>query len=189
MWTSALGQLNVQGANSRAICRSLHRGSSNAAFPFRTGARSTWVRRAYFASHPYLGELGLRVYFSRAGTHVMTVSSRRERFDSCRRTQGARTSAHGKGLPRIGHDIDTNDVPYENRPGLRLISGTRAASSARKRARSQSAKGPATRRLVSACEGSPRRLMFNARLCASDGVTVGYVRGGPASYGIPWAAP
>ena len=100
------GQLNVQGPNSRALLQQLTTADlSNEAFPFRTAREiDIGFARVLCIRITYLGELGYELYMpAEQATHVYDrlVEAGREFGSAARRAQGARESAHGKGLPRL----------------------------------------------------------------------------------------
>ena len=104
--TSAYGQLNVQGPNSRALLQKLTTTDlSNGAFPYRAAREiDIGFARALCIRITYLGELGYELYVpAEQATHVYDrlIEAGREFATSARRAQGALEPAHGEGLPRL----------------------------------------------------------------------------------------
>jgi 4-methylaminobutanoate oxidase (formaldehyde-forming) len=184
--TSAYGQLNVQGPNSRALLQKLTSTDlSNEAFPFRTAREiDIGFARALCIRITYLGELGYELYIpAEQATHVYDriVEGGRE-FDLTHAGLKALGSLRmEKGYRDYGHDIDNTDVPYEVGLGFALDLGKPGGFIGKEAVLAQKAKGPLTRRLVQVLVKDPEPLMFHAEVVRRDGVPVGYVRA--ASYG------
>jgi glycine cleavage system aminomethyltransferase T len=184
--TSAYGQLNVQGPNSRALLQRLTSAElSNAAFPFRTAREiDIGFARVLCIRITYLGELGYELYVpAELATHVY------ERIVAAGRDLGlahAGLKALGslrmeKGYRDYGHDIDNTDVPYEVGLGFALDLKKPDGFIGKEAVLAQKAAGPLKRRLVQVLVRDPEPLMFHAEVVRRDGVPVGYVRA--ASYG------
>ena len=184
--TSAYGQLNVQGPNSRALLQRLTSADlSNAAFPFRTAREiDIGFARVLCIRITYLGELGYELYVpAEQATHVY------ERIVAAGRDLGlahAGLKALGslrmeKGYRDYGHDIDNTDVPYEVGLGFALDLKKPDGFIGKQAVLAQKAAGPLKRRLVQVLVRDPEPLMFHAEVVRRDGVPVGYVRA--ASYG------
>jgi 4-methylaminobutanoate oxidase (formaldehyde-forming) len=184
--TSAYGQLNVQGPNSRALLQKLTTADlSNQAFPFRTAREiDVGFARVLCIRITYLGELGYELYVpAEQATHVYDriVAAGRE-FP----LQHAGLKALGslrmeKGYRDYGHDIDNTDVPYEVGLGFALDLNKAGGFIGKEAVLAKKAKGAPTRRLVQVLVQDPEPLMYHAEIVRRDGVAVGYVRA--ASYG------
>ena len=184
--TSAYGQLNVQGPDSRALLQKLTSADlSNAAFPFRTAREiDVGFARVLCVRITYLGELGYELYIpAEQATHVY------DRLVAAGRELGLRHAglkALGslrmeKGYRDYGHDIDNTDVPYEVGLGFALDLKKPDGFIGKEAVLAQKAAGPLKRRLVQVLIKDPEPLMFHAEVVRRDGVPVGYVRA--ASYG------
>ncbi len=184
--TSAYGQLNVQGPNSRALLQKLTSADlSNDAFPFRAAREiDIGFARALCVRITYLGELGYELYVpAEQATHVY------DRLLEAGREFGlvhAGLKALGslrmeKGYRDYGHDIDNTDVPYEVGLGFALDLNKPGGFIGKEAVLAQKAAGPLTRRLVQVLVRDPEPLMYHAEVVRRDGVPVGYVRA--ASYG------
>jgi glycine cleavage system aminomethyltransferase T/glycine/D-amino acid oxidase-like deaminating enzyme len=184
--TSAYGQLNVQGPNSRALLQKLTSADlSNEAFPFRS-ARDIDIgfARALCIRITYLGELGYELYVpAEQATHVYDriVEAGRELGLAHAGLRALGSLRMEKGYRDFGHDIDNTDVPYEVGLGFALDLGKPGGFIGKEAVLAQKAKGPLTRRLVQVLLKDPEPLMFHAEVVRRDGVPVGYVRA--ASYG------
>jgi glycine cleavage system aminomethyltransferase T/glycine/D-amino acid oxidase-like deaminating enzyme len=184
--TSAYGQLNVQGPNSRALLQKLTSADlSNAAFPFRTAREiDMGFARVLCIRITYVGELGYELYIpAEQATHVYDriVEAGRE-FGLVHAGLKALSSLRmEKGYRDYGHDIDNTDVPYEAGLGFALDLKKPGGFIGKEAVLAQKAKGPLTRRLVQVLVKDPEPLMFHAEVVRRDGVPVGYVRA--ASYG------
>src|SRR5207302_851400 len=183
--TSAYGQLNVQGPDSRALLQKLTTTDlSNAAFPFRTAREiDIGFARALCIRITYVGELGYELYIpAEQATHVYDriVAAGRE-FGLVHAGLKALASLRmEKGYRDYGHDIDNTDVPYEVGLGFALDLEKPGGFIGKEAVLAQRAKGPLTRRLVQVLVKDPEPLMFHAEVVRRDGVPVGYVRA--ASY-------
>ncbi|HWW32598.1 MAG TPA: aminomethyltransferase family protein, partial [Steroidobacteraceae bacterium] len=184
--TSAYGQLNVQGPNSRALLERVTAADlSNAAFPFRTAREiDIGFARVLCIRITYLGELGFELYVpAEQANHVY------DRIVSAGRDLGLRHAglrALGslrmeKGYRDYGHDIDNTDVPYEVGLGFALDLGKPGGFIGKEAVLAQKASGPLQRRLVQVLVKDPEPLMFHAEVVRRDRIAVGYVRA--ASYG------
>jgi glycine cleavage system aminomethyltransferase T/glycine/D-amino acid oxidase-like deaminating enzyme len=182
--TSAYGQLNIQGPNSRALLQRLTSVDlSNEAFPFRAAREiDIGFARVLCVRITYVGELGYELYIPadqaihvydrivEAGGGFGLVHAGLEALGSLRMEKGYRD---------YGHDIDNTDGPYEAGLGffldLKKVNGFIGKEALLGR------KGPLTRRLVQVLVKDPAPLMYHAEIVLRDGVPVGYVRA--ASYG------
>jgi 4-methylaminobutanoate oxidase (formaldehyde-forming) len=184
--TSAYGQLNVQGPNSRALLQKLTSADlCNAAFPFRTAREiDMGFARVLCIRITYVGELGYELYIpAEQATHVYDrlVEAGRE-FGLVHAGLKALSSLRmEKGYRDYGHDIDNTDVPYEAGLGFALDLKKPGGFIGKQAVLAQKARGPLTRRLVQVLVKDPEPLMFHAEVVRRDGVPVGYVRA--ASYG------
>ncbi|HTD11057.1 MAG TPA: FAD-dependent oxidoreductase [Steroidobacteraceae bacterium] len=184
--TSAYGQLNVQGPNSRALLQQLTTTDlSNLAFPFRTAREiDIGFARVLCIRITYLGELGYELYVpAEQATHVYerVVAAGRE-FPLIHAGLKALGSLRmEKGYRDYGHDIDNTDVPYEVGLGFALDLNKAGGFIGKEAVLAHKAKGPLMRRLVQVLVQDPEPLMYHAEVVRRDGVAVGYVRA--ASYG------
>jgi 4-methylaminobutanoate oxidase (formaldehyde-forming) len=184
--TSAYGQLNVQGPNSRALLQKLTSVDlSHGAFPFRAAREiDIGFARALCIRITYVGELGYELYVpAEQAVHVY------DRIIEAGREFGlvhAGLKALGslrleKGYRDYGHDIDNTDGPYEAGLGFALDLRKPDGFIGKEAVLAAKAGGPLTRRLLQVLVKDPEPLMFHAELVYRDGVAVGYVRA--ASYG------
>jgi 4-methylaminobutanoate oxidase (formaldehyde-forming) len=184
--TSAYGQLNVQGPNSRALLQKLTSADlSHAAFPFRTAREiDIGFARALCIRITYLGELGYELYVpAEQAIHVYDriVEAGRE-FGLVHAGLKALSSLRmEKGYRDYGHDIDNTDGPYETGLGFALDLKKPDGFIGKEAVLERKARGPLTRRLVQVLVKNPEPLMFHAEVVRRDGIPVGYVRA--ASYG------
>jgi glycine cleavage system aminomethyltransferase T/glycine/D-amino acid oxidase-like deaminating enzyme len=184
--TSAYGQLNVQGPDSRALLQTLTSTDlSNAAFPFRTAREiDIGFARVLCIRITYVGELGYELYIpAEQATHVYDriVDAGREFALVHAGLKALASLRMEKGYRDYGHDIDNTDVPYEAGLGFALDLKKPGGFIGKEAVLAQRAKGPLTRRLVQVLVKDPEPLMFHAEVVRRDGVPVGYVRA--ASYG------
>ncbi len=184
--TSAYGQLNIQGPNSRALLQRLTSVDlSNEAFPFRTAREiDIGFARALCVRITYVGELGYELYIPadqavhvydciiEAGAEFGLAHAGLEALGSLRMEKGYRD---------YGHDIDNTDVPYEAGLGFALDLNKPDGFIGKEAVLARKAAGPLTRRLVQVLVKDPEPLMYHAEVVLRDGVRVGYVRA--ASYG------
>jgi 4-methylaminobutanoate oxidase (formaldehyde-forming) len=184
--TSAYGQLNLQGPNSRALLQKITTEDlSNAAFPFRTAREiDIGFARVLCVRITYVGELGYELYIpAEQATHVYDriVEAGRE-FGLVHAGLKALGSLRlEKGYRDYGHDLDNTDGPYEAGLGFALDLNKPGGFIGKEAVLANKAKGPLTRRLVQVLVKDPEALMFHAEVVRRDGVAVGYVRA--ASYG------
>lgn len=184
--TSAFGQLNVQGPQSRALLQRLTTVDlSNSAFPFRTAREiDIGFARALCIRITYLGELGYELYIPaeqaihvydgliEAGRDMELVHAGLKALGSLRMEKGYRD---------YGHDIDNTDVPDEVGLGFALDLNKPGGFIGKEAVLAHRSKGPLTRRLVQVFVKDPEPLMYHAEVVLHDEVPVGYVRA--ASYG------
>jgi glycine cleavage system aminomethyltransferase T/glycine/D-amino acid oxidase-like deaminating enzyme len=184
--TSAYGQLNVQGPNSRALLQKLTTTDlSSTEFPFRSAREiDIGFARVLCIRITYLGELGYELYIpAEQAVHVYDrlIEAGRE-FGLVHAGLKALSSLRmEKGYRDYGHDIDNTDVPYETGLGFALDLKKPGGFIGKDAVLAHRAKGPLTRRLVQVLVKDPEPLMFHAEVVRRDGVPVGYVRA--ASYG------
>ncbi len=184
--TSAYGQLNVQGPNSRALLQKLTSTDlSNSAFPFRTAREiDIGFARVLCIRITYLGELGYELYIpAEQAAHVYDrlVAAGRE-FGLLHAGLRALSSLRlEKGYRDYGHDVDNTDDPYEAGLGFAVDIKKPGGFIGKQALLARRAEGPATRRLVQVLVKDPEPLMFHAEVVHRDGLPVGYVRA--ASYG------
>ena len=184
--TSAYGQLNVQGPNSRVLLQKLTTTDlSNQAFPFRTAREiDIGFARVLCIRITYLGELGYELYVpAEQATHVydQIVAAGREFALQHAGLKALASLRMEKGYRDYGHDIDNTDVPYEVGLGFALDLSKAGGFIGKEAVLANKAKGPLTRRLVQVLVQDPEPLMYHAEVVRRDGVAVGYVRA--ASYG------
>jgi 4-methylaminobutanoate oxidase (formaldehyde-forming) len=184
--TSAYGQLNIQGPNSRALLQKLTSVDlSNEAFPFRTAREiDIGFARVLCVRITYVGELGYELYIPAdqavhvydrivaAGAAFGLVHAGLEALGSLRMEKGYRD---------YGHDIDNTDGPYEAGLGFALDLNKPAGFIGKEAVVARKAAGPLTRRLVQVLVKDPEPLMYHAEVVHRDGIAVGYVRA--ATYG------
>jgi len=184
--TSAYGQLNIQGPNSRALLQKITTEDlSDAAFPFRAAREiDIGFARVLCVRITYVGELGYELYIpAEQATHV---------YDRIVAAGGEFGLVHAglkalgslrleKGYRDYGHDLDNTDGPYEAGLGFALDLNKPEGFIGKEAVLANRAKGPLTRRLVQVLVKDPEPLMFHAEVVRRDGVAVGYVRA--ASYG------
>ena len=184
--TSAYGQLNVQGPNSRALLQKLTSVDlSHGAFPFRAAREiDIGFARALCIRITYVGELGYELYVpAEQAVHVYDriVEAGRE-FGLVHAGLKALGSLRmEKGYRDYGHDIDNTDGPYEAGLGFALDLRKPDGFIGKEAVLAAKAGGPLTRRLLQVLVKDPEPLMFHAEVVYRDGVAVGYVRA--ASYG------
>src|SRR5947208_7095357 len=185
--TSAYGQLNVQGPDSRALLQKLTTTDlSNAAFPFRTAREiDIGFARALCIRITYVGELGYELYIpAEQATHV---------YDRLVEAGAAFGMRHAglkalaslrmeKGYRDYGHDIDNTDSVLEAGLGFAVALDKPGGFIGRDAVAAKKSAGPLTRRLVQVRLTDPGPLMFHAEVVRRDGLPVGYVRA--ASYGF-----
>jgi glycine cleavage system aminomethyltransferase T/glycine/D-amino acid oxidase-like deaminating enzyme len=184
--TSAYGQLNIQGPNSRPLLQKITTEDlSDAAFPFRAAREiDIGFARVLCVRITYVGELGYELYIpAEQATHV---------YDRIVAAGGEFGLVHAglkalgslrleKGYRDYGHDLDNTDGPYEAGLGFALDLNKPEGFIGKEAVLANRAKGPLTRRLVQVLVKDPEPLMFHAEVVRRDGVAVGYVRA--ASYG------
>jgi 4-methylaminobutanoate oxidase (formaldehyde-forming) len=184
--TSAYGQLNVQGPNSRALLQKVTGTDlSNAAFPFRAAREiDIGFARVLCIRITYLGELGYELYVpAEQATHVYDrlVEAGRELGLTHAGLKALGSLRMEKGYRDYGHDIDNTDVPYEVGLGFALDLKKPGGFIGKEAVLAQKAQGPLKRRLVQVLLKDPEPLMYHAEVVRRDGVAVGYLRA--ASYG------
>jgi glycine cleavage system aminomethyltransferase T/glycine/D-amino acid oxidase-like deaminating enzyme len=184
--TSAYGQLNLQGPQSRALLQKLTSADlSNDAFPFRTArAIDLGFARVLCIRVTYVGELGYELYVpAEQAVHVyQRILEAGREFGLAHAGLRALGSLRlEKGYRDYGHDIDNTDGPYEAGLGFALDLKKPGGFIGKEALLAQRASGPLTRRLVQVLVKDPEPLMFHAEVVRRDGVPVGYVRA--ASYG------
>ena len=184
--TSAYGQLNVQGPNSRRLLARLTSADlSNEAFPFRAAREiDIGFARVLCIRITYLGELGYELYVpAEQATHVYDriVAAGREFALQHAGLKALGSLRMEKGYRDYGHDIDNTDVPYEVGLGFALDLNKAGGFIGKEAVLANKAKGPLTRRLVQVLVTDPEPLMYHAEIVRRDGAAVGYVRA--ASYG------
>jgi len=184
--TSAYGQLNLQGPNSRALLQKITTEDlSNAAFPFRAAREiDIGFARALCIRITYVGELGYELYIpAEQATHVYDrIVEAGKEFGLVHAGLKALGSLRmEKGYRDYGHDLDNTDVPYEVGLGFALDLNKPDGFIGKEAVVANKAKGPLTRRLVQVLVKDSEPLMFHSEVVRRDGVAVGYVRS--ASYG------
>jgi 4-methylaminobutanoate oxidase (formaldehyde-forming) len=184
--TSAYGQLNLQGPNSRALLQKITTTDlSDAAFPFRTAREiDVGFARVLCIRITYVGELGYELYIpAEQATHVYDrIVEAGKEFGLVHAGLKALGSLRlEKGYRDYGHDLDNTDEPYEAGLGFALDLNKPDGFIGKEAVLAKKAKGPLTRRLVQVLVKDPEPLMFHAEVVRRDGVAVGYVRA--ASYG------
>ena len=159
--TSAYGQLNVQGPNSRALLQKLTSVDlSNGAFPFRAAREiDIGFARALCIRITYVGELGYELYVpAEQAVHVYDriVEAGRE-FGLVHAGLKALGSLRmEKGYRDYGHDIDNTDGPYEAGLGFALDLNKPDGFIGKEAVLAGKARGPLTRRLRAGAGQGPR---------------------------------
>jgi glycine cleavage system aminomethyltransferase T/glycine/D-amino acid oxidase-like deaminating enzyme len=184
--TSAYGQLNLQGPQSRALLQKLTSADlSNGAFPFRAAREiDLGFARVLCIRVTYVGELGYELYApAEQAAHVYDriLEAGREFGLAHAGLKALGSLRLEKGYRDYGHDIDNTDGPYEAGLGFALDLHKPGGFIGKQALLAQRAGGPLTRRLVQVLVKDPEPLMFHAEVVRRDGVPVGYVRA--ASYG------
>jgi 4-methylaminobutanoate oxidase (formaldehyde-forming) len=184
--TSAYGQLNLQGPNSRALLQKITTEDlSDAAFPFRTAREiDIGFARVLCIRITYVGELGYELYIpAEQATHVYDriVEAGKEFGLAHAGLKAVGSLRLEKGYRDYGHDLDNTDEPYEAGLGFALDLNKPDGFIGKDAVLAKKAKGPLTRRLVQVLVKDPQPLMFHAEVVRRDGIAVGYVRA--ASYG------
>ena len=184
--TSAYGQLNIQGPNSRALLQKITSVDlSNEAFPFRTAREiDIGFARVLCVRITYVGELGYELYIP--ADQAMHVYDRIVEAGAAFGLAHAGLEALGslrmeKGYRDYGHDIDNTDGPLEAGLGFALDLNKPDGFIGKEAVLARKAAGPLTRRLVQVLVKDSEPLMYHAEVVLRDGVRVGYVRA--ASYG------
>jgi glycine cleavage system aminomethyltransferase T/glycine/D-amino acid oxidase-like deaminating enzyme len=184
--TSAYGQLNLQGPNSRALLQTLTTTDlSNEAFPFRHAAEiDIGFARVLCVRITYLGELGFELYIpSEQATHVY------DRLVEAGKSFGLKHAGlkalaslrMEKGYRDYGHDIDNTDNAFETGLGFAVDLKKPNGFIGHAEAAKQKASAPYKRRLMQVFVNDPEAFLYHAEIVRRDGVAMGYVRAG--SYG------
>jgi glycine cleavage system aminomethyltransferase T/glycine/D-amino acid oxidase-like deaminating enzyme len=188
--TSAYGQLNLQGPNSRELLQMLtEEDLSNEAFPFRTAREiAIGFARVLCIRITYLGELGYELYIpAEQATHVYDriIEAGKAAPHLGLRHAGLKALASlrmEKGYRDYGHDIDNTDDPYECGLGFAVDVNKPGGFIGKEAVVKKKAAGPMTRRLVQVLVKDPEPLMYHAEVVYRNGKRIGYVRA--ASYGF-----
>jgi len=184
--TSAYGQLNIQGPQSRALLQSITTVDlSDAAFPFRTAREiDIGIARVLCVRMTYVGELGYELYIP---------SEQAAYVHECVMEAGAQFGLVHAGLKALGslrmekayrdygHDIDNTDDPLETGFEFALAFQKPGGFIGKEAVLAKRAAGPLQRRLVQVLVQQPEPLMYHAEVLHRNGVAVGYLRS--ASYG------
>jgi glycine cleavage system aminomethyltransferase T/glycine/D-amino acid oxidase-like deaminating enzyme len=188
--TSAYGQLNVQGPNSRELLQILTTENlSNEAFPFRTAREiDIGFARVLCIRITYLGELGYELYIpTEQATHVYDriIAAGKDAPQLGLQHAGLKALASlrlEKGYRDYGHDIDNTDDPYECGLGFAVDLNKPDDFIGKEAAVKKKNSGPFLRRLVQILVKDPEPLLYHAEVIRRNGKAVGYVRAG--SYGF-----
>ncbi len=184
--TGAIGQLNVQGPNSRDLLQSITSADlSNDAFPFRTSREiDIGYARAQCNRITYVGELGYELNIpAEQAVHVYDrVVEAGKNFGL--RHAGLRALGSlrmEKGYRDYGHDIDNTDDAYEAGLGF-VVDLDKPDFIGKAHCVDKKPQGPAfPRRLLQILVKDPEPLLYHAEVVHRNGEAVGYVRA--ASYG------
>ena len=185
--TSAYGQLNIQGPNSRKLLQSITTTDlSNEAFPFRCAREiDIGYARVQCIRITYLGELGYELYIpAEQATHVYDyIIKAGKKFDLKHAGLKALASLRmEKGYRDYGHDIDNTDDPYETGLGFAVDLKKEDDFIGKDKCIEKKAQGAMTRRLAQVLVKDPEPLLFHAEVVKRNGLPTGYVRAG--SYGF-----
>ena len=184
--TSAYGQLNVQGPQSRALLQSITPDDlSEKAFPFRC-AREIEIgfARVLCIRITYLGELGYELYIpAEQATHVYDVIVEAGQAFHVRHAglKALSSLRLEKGYRDYGHDIDNTDDPFETGLGFAVRLSKTDDFIGKDAARLKKSQKPYHRRLAQVLLKDPQPLLHHAEIVRRNGQAVGYVRAG--SYG------
>lgn len=184
--TSAYGQLNVQGPNSRALLQTLTSCDlSNEAFPFRCAREiDIGFARVLCVRITYLGELGYELYIpAEQATHVYDrIVEAGAKFNLKHAGLKALASLRmEKGYRDYGHDIDNTDNAFETGLGFAVDFNKTGGFIGREAALKQKAEAPYKRRLLQVFVKDREPLLYHAEVVRRNGVPVGYIRA--ASFG------
>ncbi|MEJ2580650.1 MAG: FAD-dependent oxidoreductase [Acidobacteriota bacterium] len=184
--TGGIGQLNVQGPNSRELLQSITSADlSNEAFPFRT-SREIDIGYARLRCNriTYVGELGYELNIpAEQAVHVyQRVVEAGKNFGL--RHAGLRALGSlrmEKGYRDYGHDIDNTDDAYEAGLGF-VVALDKPDFIGKAYCIERKAQGPALpRRLLQILVKDPEPLLYHAEVVYRNDRAVGYIRA--ASYG------
>ncbi len=184
--TGGIGQLNVQGPNSRALLQSITSADlSNEAFPFRTSREiDIGYARLQCNRITYVGELGYELNIpAEQAVHVYdrVVEAGKDfglRHAGLRALGSLRME---KGYRDYGHDIDNTDDAYEAGLGF-VVDLNKAEFIGKAHCVEKKPQGPAfPRRLLQILVKDPEPLMYHAEVVYRNNQAVGYIR--MASYG------
>ncbi|MFC2168398.1 FAD-dependent oxidoreductase [Acidobacteriota bacterium] len=185
--TSAYGQLNIQGPNSRKLMQSLTTTDmSNETFPYRHAQEiDIGYARVLCIRITYLGELGYELYIpAEQANHVYDlVVETGEKFN----LRHAGLKALGslrmeKGYRDYGHDMDNTDNAYEAGLGFAVNLKKEGDFIGKEACIRIKEEGKRTRRLAQVLIKDPEPFLFHAEVVHRNGKPVGYVRSG--SYGF-----
>ncbi len=184
--TSAYGQLNIQGPNSRALLQSLTTTDlSNASFPFRTAREiDLGFARALCVRITYVGELGYELYIpseQAAYVHECVIAAGKTCGLVHAGLKALGSLRMEKAYRDYGHDIDNTDDPLETGFRFALALDKPGGFIGRDAVLDKLARGPLQRQLVQVLVQNPDALMYHAEVLHRNGVAVGYLRA--ASYG------
>jgi 4-methylaminobutanoate oxidase (formaldehyde-forming) len=184
--TGGIGQLNVQGPNSRALLQAITSADlSNEAFPFRTSREiDIGYARVQCNRITYVGELGYELNIpAEQAVHVYerVVAAGGEfglRHAGLRALGSLRME---KGYRDYGHDIDNTDDAYETGLGF-VVDLSKPDFIGKAHCVEKKLQGPAfERRLLQVLVKDPEPLMYHAEVVYRNNEAVGYIRA--ASYG------
>jgi glycine cleavage system aminomethyltransferase T/glycine/D-amino acid oxidase-like deaminating enzyme len=184
--TSAYGQINVQGPNSRALLAAVtHADVSDEAFAFRAARYiDIGFARVLCIRITYLGELGYELHIpaeQAAGVYDRLVEAGRELGLRHAGLKALASLRMEKGYRDYGHDIDNTDSVLEAGLGFAVALDKPGGFVGRDAVLAQKSAGQLSRRLVQVLLTDPEPLLFHAEIVRRDNVPLGYIRA--ASYG------
>lgn len=185
--TSAFGQLNIQGPNSRKLMQSITTTDmSNEAFPFRHVQEiDIGYARVLCIRITYLGELGYELYIpAEQAVHVYdTIVESGKKFNLQHAGLKALASLRmEKGYRDYGHDIDNTDNAYEVGLGFAVNLKKESDFIGKSACIKFKEEGKKHRRLAQVLVNDPEPFLFHSEVVSRNGKQVGYVRSG--SYGF-----
>jgi len=185
--TSAYGQLNIQGPNSRKLMQAVTTADmSNETFPYRHAQEiDIGYARVLCIRITYLGELGYELYIpaEQANHAYDLIVEAGEKFDL--RHAGLKALASlrmEKGYRDYGHDMDNTDNAYEAGLGFAVNLKKEGDFIGKEACIRIKEEGKRTRRLAQVLVKDPEPFLFHAEVVRRNGKPVGYVRSG--SYGF-----
>jgi 4-methylaminobutanoate oxidase (formaldehyde-forming) len=184
--TGGIGQLNVQGPNSRDLLQSITSADlSNEAFPFRTSREiDIGYARLQCNRITYVGELGYELNIpAEQAVHVYdrVVEAGKDFGLHHAGLRALGSLRMEKGYRDYGHDIDNTDDAYETGLGF-VVDLDKPDFIGKAHCVDKKPLGPAfPRRLLQVLVKDPEPLLYHAEIVHRNNKPVGYIRA--ASYG------